>query len=408
MHVVTRLSTAAGAAWGIGCLLLTTGTAQEAGPDAAELFDDTVVHELRLEMHGDDWSQLQAHYLENTYYPADLHWNGHVVRNIGVRSRGSGSRDARKPGLKLDFNEFVSSQTFAGLKSLALDNYRQDPAMLKESLSMQLFARAGIPAPRVAHARLYINGSYHGLYGVIEPVEEPFLRSRFGEDTGYLYEFEWSGAYRFEWLGDDPLRYAGMFEAETRDDEPPAQLFGSLVAFIRTATRASRDVWEREMSRYVDFQHLLTYLAVEQFLADHDGLAGDWGLNNFYLYRFADSERFQFIPWDKDVSFREVNRGVYAGLEDHGLFAAALERPHLHAIYRDALRRVAAIADERPEGGEGPGWLEAETLRLASLIRESARADPNKAFDNDRFEQEAAWMATFARHRSREVLGQVR
>src|SRR5690606_16222541 len=94
MHVVTRLSTAAGAAWGIGCLLLTTGTAQEAGPDAAELFDDTVVHELRLEMHGDDWSQLQAHYLENTYYPADLHWNGHVVRNIGVRSRGSGSRDA--------------------------------------------------------------------------------------------------------------------------------------------------------------------------------------------------------------------------------------------------------------------------------------------------------------------------
>ncbi len=408
MHAVMRFSSAAAVASGIGCLLLTTGSAQEAPPDAAELFDDTVVHELHLEMHSGDWSQLQARYLENTYYPADLHWNGHVVRNIGVRSRGSGSRDARKPGLKLDFNEFVSGQTFAGLKSLALDNYRQDPAMLKESLSMQLFARAGVPAPRVSHARLYINGTYHGLYGILEPIEEPFLVSRFGEDHGYLYEFEWSGTYRFEWLGDEPLRYAEMFEAETRDDEPPAQLYGSLVAFIRTATRASRSVWEREMSRYVDFEHLLTYLAVEQYLSDHDGLAGDWGLNNFYLYRFGDSERFQFIPWDKDVSFREVHRDVYAGLEEHWLFAAALERPHLKNVYRDALRRVAAIADERPEGSDGRGWLEAETQRLASLIRESAYADPSKSWSNERFEQEVGWMTTFARQRGREVLGQAR
>ena len=33
-----------------------------------------------------------ATYLENTYYPADVTWNGIRVRNAGVRSRGRGSR----------------------------------------------------------------------------------------------------------------------------------------------------------------------------------------------------------------------------------------------------------------------------------------------------------------------------
>jgi spore coat protein CotH len=387
-------------------LFLMPGAAVEQ-PSVAALFDDTVVHDLHIEMHSGDWDRLRAHYLENTYYPADLHWNGHVVRNIGLRSRGSGSRDPHKPGLKVDFNEFVSGQTFAGLKALALDNFRQDPAMLKESLAMQLFTRAGIPAPRVSHARVFVNGHYHGLYGILEPIDEPFLLSRFGEDDGYLYEFEWGGEYRFEWLGADPRRYAGMFEAETHGSQPPELLYGTLVAFVNTATRATRDVWEQEMGRFVDFDHILTYLAVEQFLADHDGLAGDWGMNNFYLYRFAGSERFQFIPWDKDVWAREVDRSVYAGLEEHGLFAAALSRSHLRGRYEEALRRVAALADDRLEG-DGRSWLEREITRLAGLIREAAHADPSKAWSNARFEEEVAWMTRFARLRSREVLEELR
>ena len=387
-------------------LLLTPGSATEQ-PTAAAILDDAVVHDLYIEMHSGDWDRLRERYLENTYYPADVTWNGHVVRNVGIRSRGSGSRDPHKPHLKVDFNEFVKGQTFAGLKALVLDNYRQDPSMLKESLAMQLFTRAGVPAPRVSHARVHINGAYHGLYGIVEPVDEPFLLSRFGEEEGFLYDFEWNGAYRFEWLGDAPERYGDMFSPETHDDLPPGPLYGSLVAFVRAATRTPRDAWEREMSRYIDFTQLFTYLAVEQFLADHDGLAGDWGMNNFYLYRSADSDRFQFIPWDKDVSFREVNRDVYAGLEDHSLVAAAFERRHLRAIYEDALRRVAAIADERAPG-DGRGWLERETVRLTALIRDWAHADPSKPWSNARFEQEVAWMATFAKQRGREVAEQVR
>lgn len=374
-------------------------------PTSAEVFDDTAVHELRLEMHGGDWSELQARYLENTFYPTDVTWNGYTVRNAGVRSRGTGSRDARKPGLRITFDEYVDDQTFAGLKGLVLDNFRQDPGMMKESLSMALFARMGLAAPRVSHARVFVNGDYLGLFAVIEPIDKRFLRRTLGEDSGYLYEFEWAGAYRFEWLGADPLRYAGMFESETRESEPAAQRLSTLVQMITATTRESTSAWQRTMSRYFDFQRLFAYVAVESFLSDHDGLAGDWGINNFYLYRFADSDRFQFLPWDKDVTFRELDRDVFASLEGQHLFATALQFGELRDAYVRALQRCAALAAETDASGRG--WLEREVGRHASQIRTAAHADEKKAFSNERFEQEVAWMLTFARQRAGQIERQV-
>ena len=279
-------------------LLVSVSPSAAADADTAALFDPTTVHEVRVAMHSSDWVQLRETYMLNTYYPADVTWDGHVIRNAGIRSRGFGSRDYRKPALKIDFNEYVSGQEFAGLKGFALDNFRQDPAMLKETVSLQLFGRMGVPAPRSVHARVYVNEEYLGLFALIELVDKPFLQSTFGDDEGYLYDFEWDSEYRFTWLGGDPRRYASMFQAQTHEQQPPEQLFGTLVEMITAVNRTSRDVWPRVLERYFDVGRLMAYLAVEAFLSDHDGLAGDWGINNFYLYRHADRERFVFIPWD--------------------------------------------------------------------------------------------------------------
>ena len=390
----------------LGCALLAPVAAADA-QTSASLFDDSYLHEIRLSVHSGDWGLLQAHYLENTYYPADFAWNGYVVRNVGIRSRGSGSRDARKPGLKIDFGEYVADQTFAGLKSLALDNFRQDAGMMKESLSMQLFRKMGLPAPRVMHARVYINNDYLGLFAVMEPIDKKFLKATLGENGGYLYEFEWAGTYQFEWLGSDPLRYAPMFAPKTHESETPGQLFGHIEAMVATANHTSYHDWELSMARFLDFDELLAYLAVEAFLSDHDGLAGDWGLNNFYLYRFENTDRFLVIPWDKDVNFREVERNVYEGVDAHVLFSTALRYPRLRDTYVSALRRCAAIAGERAADGTGPGWLERETSRESAMIRTAAYDDKNKAYTNERFEQEVAWILSFSRQRSAQVIRQV-
>src|SRR5437868_10333748 len=99
-------------------------------------FDDTVLHEIRLTINSRDWQSLKDHYLDNTYYPCDFKWRDKTVRGIGIRSRGTGSRSGVKPGLRVDFDRYVTDQKFLGLKSFVLRNNTQDPSNLHERLSM--------------------------------------------------------------------------------------------------------------------------------------------------------------------------------------------------------------------------------------------------------------------------------
>jgi hypothetical protein len=66
---------------------------------ADALFDDTVVHEIRLAINSKTGRRSDRLPRANTYYPTDLRWRDQVVRNIGIRSRGTGSRSGVKPGL---------------------------------------------------------------------------------------------------------------------------------------------------------------------------------------------------------------------------------------------------------------------------------------------------------------------
>lgn len=52
------------------------------------------------------------------------------------RSRGSSSRNGVKPGPLVKFG-----QEFIGLKALVLDNFWQEPTMIRERISMQVFQR---------------------------------------------------------------------------------------------------------------------------------------------------------------------------------------------------------------------------------------------------------------------------
>ena len=162
-----------------------------------------------LELHIADWSKLKENFQTNTFYPADFKWNGQTVLNVGIRSRGRGSRNANKPGLKIDFDKYSTNQKFLGLKSLVLDNLTQDPSGIHETVSMEFYARLGIPAPRETHVRLYVRGEYIGLYALVEAVDKEILARIYGsigEDTqndGWLYEFAWQEDWRFTDLGTD-------------------------------------------------------------------------------------------------------------------------------------------------------------------------------------------------------------
>jgi len=152
------------------CVMLCAAAAVPRAQTQDEFFSADALHEVRLTLSGRDWQALKDRPEDNTYYAADLQWKGIVLRNVGIRSRGHVTRNGLKPGLRVDMNRYLSEQRFLGLTAFTLDNAYNDVSLIRERLTMLLFNRMGIAAPRETHARLFINEEYAGVYAIIEQV----------------------------------------------------------------------------------------------------------------------------------------------------------------------------------------------------------------------------------------------
>jgi spore coat protein CotH len=393
-------------------LLLAPCGAQAQTP--SDLFDPNKLHEVRLEVHPKDWALLKQNFLDNTRYACEFRWNfnGQDVSTpeIAVRSRGQGSRSGIKPSLQVEFNYYDSKQTFLGLKTVVLRANTQDASMMHERVSMEFMRRMGVAAPREAHTRLFVNGEYAGLYTIVESIDEPFLETAFGESNGFLHNYQYKDPFFFEDRGPDPATYSpSPFQPELNgpDSNP-----NSIPAMVQTLNNASDAAFKTATSAYVDFNAFLTVIATENFLAEQDGIIGDYGLNNFYLYRFAGGNRHTFIPWDKSNTFFAQDWPIMRNVETNRLSMRALAVPEFLDLYRSTLARAAALA-----GGPG-GWLEQEIARQYQQIRQAAYEDPYKLCDpgatgilrpcsNADFDAEFANMIAFARGRAKEVLIQL-
>jgi hypothetical protein len=375
-----------------------------AAPGVAQTLDDVFnpasLNDIRLMLHSSDWQNLKTNFLDNTYYPTDLTWGSITVRNVGIRSRGLGSRSPIKPGLRVDFDRYATGQRFLGAKSIILDNLTQDPSMMKEVLSMSLFNRVGLPAPREAFVRLYVNNTLVGLYAVVESIDKNFLDRAFGQDGGNLYEYDYTTDYNFEYLGSAYDPYANLFKAKTNETHSQFDLYDALERMIRTVNQAADGALEGALAPFFDLATFMRHLAVETFLAENDGLLGYAGLNNFYLYQFKNTSQFQVVTWDKDNTFVQADFPLFLRADRNVLVRRALTIPAVRQAY---LTGVIAAADSAAEGQAGAdgstGWLGREVERLYALIRPAALEDVSKPFGNADFEAAVAGLRVFARVR---------
>jgi spore coat protein CotH len=367
-------------------------------PAGAPIFDPSVLHEARLDMDPSAWQALRDNYLQNQFYAANLTVDGVAVRQAGVRSRGEGSRNEAKPGLKVEFDKYVPAQEYYGYKSLVLDNMTQDASMLRERMSFLVFEAMGIPAPRNAHARLTVNGQYWGLFALVEPVSKPFLEARLGEKSGTLFDYEWRFPYDFSWLGSQPSEYVPLpFQPETNEQKP--DVGAGLVAFIRAINEEPAPTFLAAMSGRLDVDRFLTHLAVENAIAEADGIVGDQGLNNFYLYEYGAKNRFVFIPWDKDSTFRSGTWPLYRNLETNVLTRRLVADPVKRQVYADAVSRTV---DEFLN----PRWLTPQLETAYQQIRSAALADVHKPYANAQFEDAVSGLRGVIAAREHDVRSQ--
>ena len=361
------------------------------------IFDQTKLHEVRIEMDPADWASLQADYLSNQFYAANISLDNTVVQQVGIRSRGAGSRNASKPGLKVDFNKYVSGQEFHGYKSLVVDNQIQDASFLRERLAFKVFEAMGIPAPQNAFARLTVNGAYAGVYDLVEPVSKPFLKARLGDDSGNLFDYNYVSPYYFAYLGHDSSAYIpSPFQPQTHEDDLDPSGF---IEFVRMINEAPDATFVQDIGRFLDLEKFLTYLAVENALAEYDGLVGEFGMNNFYLYQYGGQTKFVFIPWDKDTSLSAANWPISQRVGENVLSRRLLNDASMQAIYVGAVRRaVTSYLNSR--------WLLPELEAGYTQIREAVLQDTKKPNSNEEFELAILGLRGVIAGREADVLAQ--
>jgi spore coat protein CotH len=371
--------------------------ASGASVDTARLFDQGTLHDVRLELSPGDWDALRASYESNAYYRVRITIDGQSPGiDVGIRSRGKGTRNSRKPGLRVDFNRYSEQGTFGGYNSLVLENMYGDLSFLHERLAFLVFREVGLPAPRDAYARVTVNGQYWGLYGLVESVDRRFLGERLGENGGTLFEYKTEFGYDLSYRGPEAAAYVPFpFEPE---NAATADASG-LVEFTRTISEAPDAELVAQVSAFVDPRQVLRFYAVEVAVAEADGLTGGLGVNNFYLYQFRGQSRFTFIPWDRDFAFSRPDHPAYFALERNRLVRRLLEDGALHAFYDAELLRI--LRDY-----VNPAYLLPRLEQAYAQIRPSVLEDVNKppsADPNGAFELAVERVRTVILERERQV-----
>ncbi len=258
-----------------------------------------------------------------------------TLPRVALRLKGSsGSFRAvdDQPALTVDFSRFSAGQRFHGLRRLYLNNSVEDPGYLNEQLGAGLFHEAGLPAPRISHARVHLNGRNLGLYVLKEGFTEDFLGGSFQRTDGNLYDND-SGH------DVDQVMHRNLGR-HSRGDQ------SDVIALAEAAREPDFDQRWQRLGQVLDRERFITFMALEVLLVHRDGYC--LARNNFRIYHDPDSDRLVFLP---------------DGMDQLLGLASFPWKPRFAGI-------VAASLMETPAGREQYGE------RFASLLRTVFRPEP--------------------------------
>jgi hypothetical protein len=201
--------------------------------------------------------------------------------------------------LKLDINRYDDNFRMDGLKKVNLHAMGADASKMRERLGYSLFRDAGLLASRTAHARVYINGVYHGLFLAVEEVDGRFTANRFPDDgDGNLYRDLWPTAQLTASDAKKALR--------TNEEVPDVSDFLAMSAAFAASTDAD---FATRLAPFLDFDQLARTIVVDRAIANFDGVLAfyygpGWGPSNGnYFWYDTGGGRFTLIPWDFDKTF---------------------------------------------------------------------------------------------------------
>jgi len=304
------------------------------------LYDNSIVHTLDIvsSYPGSLIDSLSFRHtnermlgLEWSYMQVKGYFDGFLVDSIGLRMKGGDvSVSTIKPSLKIDVNEFVSGKRYDGLKKINVDNCLYDPSLMREKLYYDMGNELGFPCSRTSFVKVTIDGVFYGNYTYIEQVNKQFLKRYFGNKDGNLYK---AGG----WAPGVPNGSFVLKTNEILNDRSDIDLFFDKV------NNTPATYYKDTISKYINVESVLNYLALATFTVYSDNLMG----NNGYLYHNTTTNLFEMIPWDIDYSFMNStfsgyqytasNTELINPIMINGFFQKIIAVPDYEALYFDKI-----------------------------------------------------------------------
>ncbi len=288
-------------------LFLSEIAAQSPNPARGYVFDDKSVPRIDIIIHPDSLAKILApeNQLSDHEYPATFIFSNSsrkdTIAKIGFRLRGNSSRAATKKSFKVSFNTFHKGRKFHGLEKLNLNGDRKDPSVLRSKLSWDLLRDSRLPASRINHVRLYLNGNYYGIQVNVEHIDEEFILSRFGENEGAFFKCLFPADLKFRGKnGEDYQHKLGrrpVYELK-RGEKRSYELLANFIDIINNEPDST---FQQRLEQTFDVDEYLRTMAVEVLIGHWDNYS--YNSNNFYLYFEKDAGRAHYITYDLDATF---------------------------------------------------------------------------------------------------------
>lgn len=266
--------------------------------EAERFFGEGSIPQIRIEIAQTNLAKLRRN--ARDYVRATIREGDKTYEEVGIHLKGAAGSfrpiDDSKPAFTLNFDRFVDDQHFHGLDKFSLNNSVQDASYMTEAICSELFLAAGVPTPRTAHARVWLNGRSLGLYVLKEGFDKAFLKGHFRNAKGNLYD----GGFLRD-INESLERTSGEGDVTGRAD---------LKALLAAAQVPDHLARLERLGQVLDLDRFLDFAALEVLTWHWDGYV--FKKNNYRVYHDPAVDKMVFFPHGMDQMFWDPTGPVQA------------------------------------------------------------------------------------------------
>jgi len=357
-----------------------------------DLYDINHITILELTFEETNWDEILDQYFaagNDERLLAKAVINGIEFDSVGVRYKGNSTYHANNG--KNPFNiklNYMIDQDYQGFEKLKLANGNHDPSFLREVLSYEI-ARKYMVAPLSNYTKVYVNGSYHGLYNSSESINGDFgQRYLFadGNNTRIKGNSDITGPEgisSLNYLGPDSTAYYTHYELKSD--------YGWMDMVELTDALENNP---EDIESLLDIDKAIWMLAFNNVMVNLDSYSGRQA--NFYLIK-DDNSIFDLILWDLNMSlggFETIGGGPPApgNLNDLIELSPLQEEgnsayPLIKLVLENDVYKKMYIAHCRTilEENIVNGWYETRAGELQGFITDAYQTDPNAFYSFSSF-----------------------